>query len=88
VPGLAQVRGAGQEHHAAIGAEVQALEKAVAEGVVSGQVVHTFLTKDEQSIETPSRHRLHRGLAPSGKLGSGEVDSHVRWLLFCSSGRD
>ena len=61
---LAQIGCSRQQHDLAIGAQHQALKKAVAEGVVAGQPVHALLLEHEESIEPALGHGRQR-LFPS-----------------------
>src|SRR3546814_11180815 len=55
--GLAQVGRARQQHEAAVGAEIEALEEDVAEGVVAGQVVHALMAENMQDAKARTRER-------------------------------
>ena len=48
---LAQIGRAGQQDQIAVGAQHEALEEAVAEGVVAGQPVHALLLEHQKSVE-------------------------------------
>ena len=62
--GLAQVGRARAERELPVGAQVHALEHALAARVVAGEVVHALLPEDEQAVESSLGHRP-AGPAPS-----------------------
>ena len=74
--GLAQVGGAGQQRHAPVGAEIEALEKDVSETVVAGQVVHALLAEQEQPVEALARHLVAGPGAAAGQFLGAEVQGH------------
>src|SRR3546814_6643818 len=74
--GLAQVGRARQQHEAAVGAEIEALEEDVAEGVVAGQVVHALLAEHQQAVEAGFCQQMAGAVPPAGKLGFSEVQRH------------
>jgi hypothetical protein len=74
---LPQVGRAGQQHHAAVGAQIQTLEKDVAERVVAGQVIHALLTEDQQPVEPARLHQRDGAFAPAGQFGFGEMQRHA-----------
>ena len=51
VLGLAEVGRTGQKREPAVAPQIEALEKAEAEGVIAGQVIHAFLLKHQQAVE-------------------------------------
>ena len=81
VLGLAQVRGAGEEHDLAVGAQDQALKEAEAEGVVAGEPVHALLLEHEERIKAAFVHGLECTLPTFGKLVCGEMQCHAHSSL-------
>jgi hypothetical protein len=81
MPGLAHVRGAGQEGEGlAIGAHVEALEEDVAERVVPRQVVHRLLAEHEQPVEAAARQLSCGGPTAGCQLFAREMDQvRPRW---------
>ena len=76
VLGLAQIRRARQQDQIAVRPQHQALEEAVAEGVVAGEPVHALRLEHQQPVQPARRHRLQH-LAPAlVELFAGEVQSH------------
>ena len=69
VLGLAKVGRAGQQRHAAVGVENQALEETVAEAVVAGQPVHALLAR---------RAAWHRGRVPPSRAASSRAARRIR----------
>jgi len=53
---LAQIRRAGEQRQLAIGAEIEALEKAEAEGVIAREIIHALLLEHEQAVEIGFLH--------------------------------
>ena len=62
-----------------VGAEIEALEEDVAEGVVAGQVVHALLPEHQQAVEPALGHGAAGGGAPPGQLLAGEMQGHGRY---------
>ena len=83
---LAEVRGAGEEGHAPVPPEPQALEEAEPEGVVAGEVEHALGLEHEEAGETAGVHRPAGGGAAGRELFGGKVNGHGRALPSCVSG--
>src|SRR5690606_12111371 len=87
---LAQVRGAGQQEHGAVGAEKQALKEAEPERLVAGQVVHAFLAEQQQAVERMRGHHGAQALLALKELRSRErqcARAHVYLRLNSSTVR-
>ncbi len=65
---LQQVGRAGEQGQSAIGAEIEALEIDIAEGVVAREVVHALLPEHQETIELRLRHGCNRAPPARGKL--------------------
>ena len=76
VPRLEQIGGAGEQHEAAVGAEIEALEIDVAERVVAGQPVHALLAEAEQAVEPAFGERPCGAGAALGQFIAGEMQRH------------
>ena len=74
---LAEVRGPGEEGHAPVPTEPQALEEAEPEGVVAREVVHALRLEHEEARETALLHRPAGRLASGRELLAGEMNRHA-----------
>ena len=84
---LPQIGRAGQQGQHAVRPQIQALEHAVATGVVAGQPVHAFLTEEQQAVEAGLSHLLAHPPPARGKLVAGEVQRQRSvYRLFANSG--
>ncbi len=73
---LALVGRARQQGQGAVGAQIHALEHAVAAGVITGQVIHALLAEDQETVE-PGLAHLRAGAPPAvGKFLAGEMKRH------------
>ena len=61
--GLAQIGGAGEERHSAIGTEVETLEKAKAECVIAGEPIHALLLEQQNTIQFARFHDIEEAVA-------------------------
>ena len=76
VPRLAQIGRAGQERHAPVGRDDEALEEAEAERVVAGRPVHRLLLEQQQAVEPRLRHGGEQRALAAVELFRGEVQGH------------
>ncbi|KAI9881692.1 MAG: hypothetical protein M1823_006597, partial [Watsoniomyces obsoletus] len=76
VLGLAEVGGAGEKRHAAVGEDHEALEEAEAEGVVARQPIHALLLEQEHRVEPLAGHGGEQRLAAAGEFDGGEMQGH------------
>lgn len=74
---LALVGRARQQGQGAVRPQIQALEHAVAAGVVAGQVIEALLAEDQETVEPGLRHLRAGAPLPRGKFLPGEMERHL-----------
>ena len=80
---LSQIRRAGQQRQLAIGTQIEALEKAETEGVISGEIIHALLLKHQQPVE-PLRVELGGNLRNARRIFSPfKMQCHIRSPFSC-----
>ena len=78
VLGLAQVGRAGQQRDAAVAADIEALEEAEAEAVVTGEPIVALLREQQQPIEPALGHGGEQPTLAGGHFVSGEMNGQMR----------
>src|SRR5262249_59101058 len=73
---LTQIGRTSEERQRPICAEIEALEKNVAEGVIAGQVIHALLPEHQEPIQSPVAKQAARGYAPALEFFTGEMQRH------------
>ena len=77
---LAQVSRAGEQRELSVNAEIEALEEAEPEGVITREVVHRLLLEHQQAVELLLFHRGDGGLDAAGVFGAVEMQCHSLFL--------
>ncbi len=73
---LEAIRRAGEQGHPSVGAQIEALKKDKAEGVVPGEIEHALLAEHEQPVEAALLHGGTGGAAPAGQFLTGKMQGH------------